>query len=228
MTVNQSGYRPRPLVGPIVVRVRGLSPPARVLHRAILNAFATTGRPPDPASLPAPGGHDYQPLLRELHELDIVRLDARGGIRAAYPFSGTPTAHTVAIAGGPTVWAMCAIDALGMAAMLGRDVTITSRDPYTGEPIRVDIRDRRAAWEPDTGVVVDGADAPGGDPCGPGTAGDGAAAAADRCCHVVNFFTGPATATAWLGEHPAVSGVVLTREQALRLGVDMFGALLDD
>jgi hypothetical protein len=44
----------------------------------------------------------------------------------------------------------------------------------------------------------------------------------------VNFFTSPATATAWLGEHPAVSGVVLTREQALRLGVDMFGALLDD
>ncbi|HEU4424203.1 MAG TPA: organomercurial lyase, partial [Pilimelia sp.] len=137
--IGKSRDRPRPLLGPISARVRELSPPARALHRTILNAFAATGQPPDPASLPAPGGHDHQVLLQELHDRDAVRLDAYGGIRAAYPFSGTPTAHTVAIAGGSTVWAMCAIDALGIAAMLGRDVTITSRDPYTGEPVRVSI-----------------------------------------------------------------------------------------
>ena len=43
-----------------------------------------------------------------------------------YPFSAATTAHTVAIEGGPTVFAMCAVDALGIADMLGTDVTITS------------------------------------------------------------------------------------------------------
>ena len=30
---------------------------------------------------------------------------------------------------------MCAIDALGIPAMLGQDVVITSQDPVTGEPV---------------------------------------------------------------------------------------------
>lgn len=47
----------------------------------------------------------------------------------------TPTSHAVAIVGGPTAWAMCAVDALGIVAMLGRDVTIASTDPYSGEPV---------------------------------------------------------------------------------------------
>jgi hypothetical protein len=37
-----------------------------------------------------------------------------------------------------------------------------------------------------------------------------------------------AGARAWLAGHPEVSGVVLSQEQALRLGVDIFGHLLDD
>ena len=32
----------------------------------------------------------------------------------------------------------------------------------------------------------------------------------------------------WVGAHPDVSGVILTQGQALRLGVDIVGRLLDD
>lgn len=55
----------------------------------------------------------------------------------SYPFSPTPTAHLVTWDGGPTVYAMCAVDALGISTMLGHPVTITTAEPDTGEPITV-------------------------------------------------------------------------------------------
>lgn len=55
----------------------------------------------------------------------------------AYPFSAVPTPHRVAIDGGPSVFSMCSVDAIGIAAMLGRAVTVHSADPVTGEPITV-------------------------------------------------------------------------------------------
>jgi hypothetical protein len=43
----------------------------------------------------------------------------------------------------------------------------------------------------------------------------------------MNFFTDADSAHDWLAAHPEVSGVVLDRTQALRLGVAIFGRLLD-
>jgi hypothetical protein len=53
-------------------------------------------------------------------------------------------------------------------------------------------------------------------------------AAADRCCGVMNFFTSNDTAAAWLAGHASTTGVILNRAQALRLGVDIFGPLLEE
>ena len=84
-------------------------------------------------------------LLRELHDRDVVRLDPHGAIRAAYPFSAHPTPHVVHIADRPRVYAVCAIDALGIAAMLHRDITIDSTDPHNGQPISVTVHNGRSA-----------------------------------------------------------------------------------
>jgi Alkylmercury lyase len=88
----------------------------------------------------------------------VIRLDEHGRVRAAYSFSGVPTPHTVAIDGGPTVYAMCAIDALGIADMLGRDITIASTDPASGQEINVTVHSGRASWTPGTAVVFVGSD----------------------------------------------------------------------
>jgi len=197
------------------------------VHRAVLQAFAATGQAPDPSTLSAPDGRDVRALLGELHNRDVIYLDQHGRIRAAYPFSGRPTVHRVEIAGGPAVYAMCAIDALGIAAMLGADVTITSADPGSGTLIQVAIRDGQASWQPESAVVFDGTDTSAGsagrsDLVGP------AVPTVDRCCTVMNFFASASSAHKWLVEHPQVSGAVLTKDQALRLGTDIFGHLLDD
>jgi hypothetical protein len=95
------GYPPRLTGG----RIAEVSAAARAAHRVILRAFAATGDAPDPAVFAdtTPTGDGVGELLRELHEHDVIRLDEHGHIRAAYPFSGVPAAHTVAIDAGATV-----------------------------------------------------------------------------------------------------------------------------
>jgi hypothetical protein len=196
MMTRPDSHPPQVVVGTIAERIRQVGPAARAVHRQVLTAFAATGRPPERAALaPLAGKVDPDVLLRELHERDMVRLDPHGGIRCAYPFSATPTAHLVDIERGPSVYAMCAFDALGMSEMLHRDVTIRSTDPRNGQLITVTVHSGHVRWTPASGVVVEGAitTSPGGDCCPPDTRPDAPAApvqaAADRCCGVLNFFT---------------------------------------
>lgn len=72
--------------------------------------------------------------LARLHEQDFLLL-AEGHVRLAYPFSGAPTAFAVVLAGGQDRYACCAIDALGIAAMLGRRIDIRSSCHHCGAPL---------------------------------------------------------------------------------------------
>ncbi len=129
----------------------------RAVHQAVLRSFAARGNPPDPEVLDEAGApfHASQ-VLRELAEGDYLYLDQAGRITAAYPFSATATPHTVQISGSVTAYSMCAIDALGVAGMLGASVLIKSADPCTGEPISVAVDGSSTVWEPDTAVVFVG------------------------------------------------------------------------
>jgi hypothetical protein len=225
-----------PGVGVTPDRIIAASPVARAIHRLILRDFATTGGPPTTATLTiAAGHHDLRAALAELHDQDIICLDDTGAIRAAYPFSARPTPHRVDIADGPTVYAMCAIDALGIADMLDRDVVIRSADPGTGQPVTVTIRNGRPAWAPGTTVVYVGGLTDASRPdtsCGATTSATTSATtrattpAADRCCTVMNFFADRSSAARWQAEHTEVSGVVLDQESALRRAASIFGHLL--
>ena len=228
MTPAAEGRPPPLAVGVTSDRIRALTPAARAVHKVILRGFATTGQAPDHAQLAmaTPAGHDLQDLLWELQDRDVVRLDEQGNVRTAYPFSAVPTAHTVTVTDGPRVWAMCAIDALGIAGMLDRDVIIDSADPGSGEPVRVIVRAGQAVADPEPAVVVVAADTTAC--CPTDGAGECVMSAADRCCGLINFFTSTGSAEAWLATNARASGVILTIDQALRRGIDIFGHLLDD
>ena len=179
------------------------------MHLAVLAAFTATGQPPPPAELErlarAHGGPPG-PVLAELARTDVLAFTADGQIRAAYPFSLAPTAIRVCWPGGPQVHAMCAIDALGMSAMLGRPVTITAAEPGTGRTITVVVDRDRARWKPRTAVVFAGA------ACASGPA-------ADRSCGYINFFTTARAARAWARRHPEVTGTLMRRDGALKCGI---------
>ncbi len=190
----------------------------RAVHQAVLRSFATTGRAPERRTLePVAAAHARTAgeVLAELAREDFLTLDEAGAIRAAYPFSAVPTEHRVRI-GDVVVWSMCAIDALGIPAMLDRDVIITSTDPVDGGPVTVTATDGTLTWDPPGAVVFAGMPA---DRTGP---------AADTCCRTLNFFTGPATAATWRAAHPDVPGQVLDGARAEEIGAAIFGPLLRD
>jgi hypothetical protein len=197
--------------------VARLSDPARRVHQAVLTQFAATGQPPSGAEIERlirAGGGDPARVRAELTDADLLAFAADGEIRAAYPFSPAPTAICVSWSGGPDVHAMCAIDALGMSAMLGRPVAVTAIEPGTGRAITVTVNGGRARWKPRTAVVFAGAVSDAGSP------------AADRCCGYICFFTTKRAARAWASHHPEITGDILRRQGALRMGIDQFGPML--
>ena len=199
-----------------IARQRTLPPPLRQLHQLILRHFVEHAAAPEPGQL-REWGHQLDiglnAGLAQLVSVDLVEADtATARLLGAYPFSAIPRGHKVELVGGPTVEAYCAIDALGIPAMLDRDVVISSQDPATGEPISITVTNGQASWRPDDTVVVLGSDRS----CG--------VSACSRCPYIT-FHSSPATAAAHL-QTAHLAGEILTQPQALAAGTLLFGDLL--
>ncbi|GLV95115.1 MULTISPECIES: alkylmercury lyase family protein [Streptomyces] len=199
---------------------RGRRAPAerglRAVQQAVLRHFAATGHAPQTSVLEAAAAQADRTaaeVLAELDREDFLALDGAGRIRVAYPFSATRTRHRVRLNTGVEVWSMCAIDALGISAMLGQDVVIASSDPVDGRPVTVTCTGGTTVWEPAAAVVFVGRR-------------DGVGPAATLCCDALNFFTSHASAEQWQQEHPEVRGQVVSQARAVEIGEETFGLLL--
>lgn len=199
-------------------RVAVLSPPAREFHRALLRAFLALGHAPTASELPeaaqdVSGG--VAALLEELVSHDVIQRDPRGAIRAAYPFSATPTPHQVQVAGYPLLYAMCAIDALGLPFMIGCPATITTHDPMDGTSIIIWVEPTTGdqIWVPNETVIL--ADQRLEQPT----------IVADCCCPLINAFASYTHAERWRAAHPEAAVRLLTQEEASAEAQRLFGAL---
>jgi hypothetical protein len=203
--------------GSIAGRQAALPGPLRGLHRAVLRRFLDTGAPPTERWVQQAAAD------RGLHAAALDQLDAadavhvvNGVVAVAYPFSGTPTPHRVWLDELPAVHAMCAIDALGLPAMTGRDGRITSADPADGTPIEVTVRDGAWSWIPAGTVVVAARTAGCGTECGSFEV---------MCPHTV-FHASAESARAWLASHGGLDAEILDQETAIECGRLNFGTLL--
>jgi hypothetical protein len=198
-------------------RLRALNEAEPRFYRWILTRF-WAGTPPAPDDLADAASRfdlDVQVALERLQREDLVHHDAdTGAILVAYPFSARPTAHRVRI-DGREVYAMCAIDALGIAPMVGRPIEIASLDPLTGEDVEVELQpDGHGTWHPQGAVVVAGRTE--------------SANSCDSCCPVLNFFASTTNAERWLANRPALHGMVISLPDAIAAGRVVFGDLLTD
>jgi hypothetical protein len=222
MTSNPPRQPTRPGLpgGSVRERQAGLPEPLRAFHRRLLAGFLTGGGPPELAAVADMAielGLDPHKALGALAAADLVHRDgASGTIGVAYPFSGRPTLHQVELAGGPTVSAMCALDALGTPQMARRDARIRATDPVSGQPVTVDGHHGAWRWEPPSTVVLV-ATAAGG-VCG---------SIADCCCPHINFHTQPQPAQPYLQAHPGMTGELLGQADAVATARRIFGGLLD-
>lgn len=198
-----------------------LPDPLRGFHQRLLRAFAIAAGPPDASvieRLAAELELDPQAALAALAAIDLVHADpATGTISVAYPFSGRPTPYRVELAGGPAMFAMCAIDALGIPQMLDRDAHISSIDPVSGQPISVEVHHGAWRFVPPSTVVLDGRTA----------AGDAGGPVADCCCPHINFHIDREAADAYRRAHPGINGRLLDRAGAVTAAGRAFGSLLN-
>ena len=108
-----------------------------VLQR-VLRTFAERGGPirveEIAAALPDRAPEAVRDSLIKLDEDDLIEV--RGGrVEIAYPFSAAPTPFVVRLAGGRERYACCAIDALGVAPLLGQRVHVGSQCHHCGTPL---------------------------------------------------------------------------------------------
>lgn len=202
----------------LVARRRELAPPLATLYQRILLHFAERGEPPEPVTLrtwAAELSIDTHDALASLTASDMVEAELETArITGAYPFASSERGHRVEIESGPIVQAYCAVDALGISAMLNRALTITSRDPSSGAQIRIGVDGTALTAEPPDAVVTVPAER---------TADQRAAGDCD--CPQINFYRSATDARAYARTH-GLDLDVLTVNQAHQLGVAVFGELL--
>jgi hypothetical protein len=195
----------------------GLNPQEDAVRKAILTAFAASGKAPDVQDLARTLGLPLASVLvacRTLAAADlIVWQDDKAHIISAYPFSGSQTAHEVLLRGQTTRYALCAIDALGMPCMLGQGVRIRSMCYFCGTPVTVDIAEGLLQGVSPSTLAVWLSEQ------------DGCCVAEVRC-PVMNFFCEEAHLQAWHTTSPQERGRSLTVLEALEVGRAAFGALL--
>ncbi|MBI5287487.1 MAG: hypothetical protein HY873_00775 [Chloroflexi bacterium] len=189
-------------------------------HRFILDTFTQTGCSPSLLDIQRrfelAAEEDALALLEELEGRGLIHRTAGDRrVTHAYPFSNLPTSHRVRISGGPEVFAMCAIDALGIPFMLKRDAAISSACEQCGSRISVEIAKQTVIASSPAGMVVWVGKVSAG--CVP----------ANDLCPDLNFFCAAGDLDAWRMAREEPDGTILTLEQAVVSARRIFEDLLN-
>ncbi len=201
----------------ILCRWSGFAASEDHVRTTLLRLYAERGRAPTVAALATATGLSVDEVrlqLAHLTQRDLVVLSDDGDrILGAYPFTDTLTGHRVAVK-GLVVNAMCAIDALGVGAMLRRDIRVASRCLRSGAAIEIATRDHgralAAVWPATTVVWL--------------SLGCDNRPAAFSLCTRTAFFRTAADLEAWRAEAPCAEqrGVRLSLSEALEAGRAIF------
>jgi len=191
-----------------------------IVLKAILESFPLNGKAPSKWELAQILGlsdiAEVTSYLDELERDDAILRDKRTGeIIVAYPYSSGETRHRVTVAERMNVWAMCAIDALGIHFMVRKDTRIESTCPQLGIPIIIHLhKGGVSSVEPSTTVVwrTDKR----ADECHDAT----------TCCPGTNFFSSCEALEQWKRRRRDASGEFFTLQRAVARGQALFGHLL--
>lgn len=144
-------------------------------------------------------------IIRTLNELEkkdiLLRKRGTQEIVSIYPFSLKPTEHEILMENGKNLFAMCAVDALGIPIMFNRNVKVVSQCEKCKQKITIEIKNeeiRRFShhnimiWSPKRQI----------------------APAAETCCPLVNFFCSKEHLEEWIQENPRINGRISEIKQA--------------
>jgi hypothetical protein len=182
----------------------------QVLHDGLFVPWTDTGRAPAPdefarrLNIPQP---EADRLLDELQACGesvgggILRVPGSELVAVAWPLSNVPTGITVTVAGGKPAFARCAIDALGVSAMLGKRTVVEGTARDNGHRLRVVVDGARFLEAEPAGLVV--------------VRGNG--------CDNMSFFSSRAAGDAWRKANDPGS-TLLTLAEAVARGARIISA----
>jgi hypothetical protein len=115
-------------------------------------------------------------ILDRLEERDLLlRRKGTQQIVSIYPLSLAPTKHQVVLEDGKRLFAMCAIDALGMPNMFDKNVKVISECEWCKQEITLEIKDGEVSRRSHPHILVWNLERQQGP-------------SAQTCCPWVNFF----------------------------------------
>lgn len=195
----------------------GLSPLEDEARKFIIRWMAKNGTPPSYTDIMKGlklTASEVKRVIGLLHDADII-LAKNGSIASAYPFSASETRHRIVFNDGHAAYALCAVDALGIAFMLGEDITIQSRCPDCERDLSIVVKQGRiTSRDPEETIVFISDEGH----CG---------RVSDTCCPLINFFCSESHLQEWKWRNPWSSrGTTYTLEDALEYGRRIFGDML--
>ncbi|MFB0565619.1 MAG: organomercurial lyase [Candidatus Aminicenantaceae bacterium] len=162
--------------------------------RFILNFVLKSGKAPTPKRIGDTLKRPSKDIIRTLDELEgkdlLLRRKGTQEIVSIYPFSLEATPHQLFLEKGKRLFAMCAVDALGMPAMFKRDVRIGSRCGKCKHNITVEIRNEDIVSKSHPGIMIWRAGSQDSLPD------------AETCCPKINFFCSKEHVEEWKAKNP--------------------------
>ncbi|MFQ6115184.1 MAG: alkylmercury lyase family protein, partial [bacterium] len=137
-------------------------------------------------------------VIRAIEELEskdhLLRKKGTQEIISIYPFSLTPTEHQIFLDDGRRLFAMCAVDALGMPIMFDRNVKIVSQCEECKQEITIEIKDEKIVSMSHPGIMIWSPRRRGARP-------------AETCCPKVNFFCSNNHLKEWEAKNPNLARI---------------------
>jgi hypothetical protein len=187
------------------------------VRRHVLQSFAAGATPNVPTIADQCGVHPLliQGILERLARADVLLLDVSGKtVLAAYPFSSVPTPHRVLLP-GREVFALCAVDALGIPGMVQEAAAISSRCAQCGLPVEIQAQPENVTRCLPVETVV----------WFPASEDDCCPVAHSRCPSI-SFFCCRDHLEGWRQVKGQPPGVVLSLSEAFDVGREIFGSML--
>ncbi len=191
----------------------------QAILRYILLYFSRTGHAPSVRAIQQTFAINERAVVaRALERLEAERSLYRDPdsheIIAAYPFSAKPTPHVVTLPDGRSLFALCAVDALGIPLLLDTDATIISVCAHCKKGIVVEVRNGQVQTHaPETTRVWY---IPRDPQC---------VSALERCPHI-NFFCSLEHLEQWRTSHRPAKGEAITLAETLERARERFGNIM--
>jgi len=173
--------------------------------RCIFETILKTGKTPTIREIQLALNQSDDYIIHALDEFEkkdiLLRKKGTQEIISVYPISLTPTEHQIILENKKKLFAMCAVDALGMPVMFNRKAKVVSQCEKCKREIAIEIRNDEIAWISHPKVMI-------------WSPGRQIAPAAETCCPMVNFFCSKEHLQEWTKENPGLIGKISEIEQA--------------